>query len=161
LERAARFSAFPERTLLESGKVPITEIAGLALREGQCTNPIYRVHRWFARRLGSQFRAILTGLSLKPEDADKFWDLYLGDLSLDGAVVLDPFVGVGTSLVETGRCGARLIGYYIDPVATHITRFELEAAGCDPSTPEIAAHRKKEFPISLTGKSPRAEGYRF
>lgn len=52
------FIAFPEGTLLESGKVPIAEIAEPALREGQCTNPIYRVHRWFARRLGSQFRAI-------------------------------------------------------------------------------------------------------
>ncbi len=58
------FKAFPKGTLLESGKISITEIAELALREGQCTNPIYRVHRWFARRLGSQFRAILTGLSL-------------------------------------------------------------------------------------------------
>ncbi|MFH1893528.1 MAG: DNA methyltransferase [Candidatus Zixiibacteriota bacterium] len=129
---------FPKRTLLESGKVPIAQIAELALREGQCTNPIYRVHRWFARRLGSQFRAILTGLSLKPEDADRFWDLYLGNLSLSGAVVLDPFVGGGTSLVEAERCGARVIGYDIDPVATFITRFELEADTYDPSAPEIA-----------------------
>jgi hypothetical protein len=44
---------FPKKTLLESGEVPIVQIAELALREGQCTNPIYRVHRWFARRLGS------------------------------------------------------------------------------------------------------------
>jgi len=132
------FTGFPEETLLESDKVPISEIAELALREGQYTNPIYRVHRWFARRLGSQFRAILTGLTLKPEDADEFWDQYLGDLSLDGAVVLDPFVGGGTSLVEAGRCGARMIGFDIDPVATCITRFELEAAGYNPSTPEIA-----------------------
>ena len=69
------FTAFPEGTLLEAWKAPIAEISELALREGQCTNPIYRVHRWFARRLGSQFRAILTGLSLKPEEADRFWDL--------------------------------------------------------------------------------------
>ena len=52
--------------------------------------------------------------------------MYLGHLSLDGAVVLDPFVGGGTSLVEAERCGARVIGYDIDPVATFITRFELE-----------------------------------
>lgn len=132
-------SRFPERTLLESGKVPIVQIAELALREGQCTNPIYRVHRWFARRLGSQFRAILTGLSLKPDDAERFWDLYLGSLSFNGSVVLDPFVGGGTSLVEAERCGARVIGYDIDPVATCITRFELEATGYDPLSPEIAA----------------------
>lgn len=136
-ERSPTFTAFPESTLLESSKIPIAEIAELALREGQCTNPIYRVHRWFARRLGSQFRAILTGLSLKPAEADQFWDLYLGRLSLDSVVVLDPFVGGGTSLVEAERCGARVIGYDIDPVATFITRFELDAASYDPSSPEI------------------------
>ncbi|HSV30682.1 MAG TPA: hypothetical protein VLH40_01490 [Atribacteraceae bacterium] len=48
------FIAFSEGTLLESDKVPIAEIAELALREGQCPNPIYRIHRWFARRFGSQ-----------------------------------------------------------------------------------------------------------
>ncbi len=135
--QALPFVAFPKSTLLESGRLPIVEIAELALREGQCTNPIYRVHRWFARRLGSQFRAILTGLSLKPDEVDRFWNLYLGNLSLYDAVVLDPFVGGGTSLVEAGRCGARVIGYDIDPVATCITRFELEAAGYDPAAPEI------------------------
>jgi len=128
----------PQHTLLESGNIPISEIAELALREGQNTSPLYRVHRWFARRLGSQFRAILTGLTLRPQDASQFWDTYLGGLSLNGVVVLDPFVGGGTSLVEAGHCGARMIGYDIDPVATFITRFELEAAEYDPSAPEIA-----------------------
>lgn len=132
------FTGFPETTLLESGKIPITEIAELALREGQCTNPLYRVHRWFARRLGSQFRAILTGLYLEPREADRFWGVNLGELSLEGAVVLDPFVGGGTSLVEAGRCGASVIGYDIDPVATFITRFELEATAYNPGSPEIA-----------------------
>jgi len=61
-EQLSHFQGFPNSTLLESIGIPIPEIARLALREGQCTNPLYRVHRWFARRLGSQFRAILTWL---------------------------------------------------------------------------------------------------
>lgn len=141
------FGGFPEATLLEAGRLPIVEIAKLALREGQCTNPLYRVHRWFARRLGSQFRAILTGLFLEPHEADRFWDMYLGRVPLEGAIVLDPFVGGGTSLVEAGRCGARVIGYDVDPVATFITRFELEAVTQDPSAPEIA-----ELCASLSAK---------
>ena len=132
------FAGFPKTTLLESGHIPIAEIAALALREGQCTSPLYRVHRWFARRLGSQFRAILTGLTLGARDADRFWDVYLGEVSLDDAIVLDPFVGGGTSLVEAARCGARVIGYDIDPVATFITRFELEATSHDPKFHGIA-----------------------
>jgi adenine-specific DNA methylase len=137
--RQFAFGGWPAHTLLEAGEIPIVQIAELALREGQCTNPLYRVHRWFARRLGSQFRAILTGLSLEPNEADHFWDMYLGKVPLKGATVLDPFVGGGTSLVEAERCGAKVIGYDIDPVATFITRFELEASTFDPSTPEIAA----------------------
>jgi hypothetical protein len=40
---AAPFGGFPDRTLLETGNLPIAE---LALREGQSTSPL---HRWFAR----------------------------------------------------------------------------------------------------------------
>jgi len=135
--KGSAFDGWSARTLLEAGAIPIAQIAELALREGQCTNPLYRVHRWFARRLGSQFRAILTGLSLNPDEADRFWNMYLGDVPLEGATVLDPFVGGGTSLIEAERCGARVIGYDIDPVATFITRFELEARALDPTAPEI------------------------
>lgn len=41
VETAARhdFCGFQETTLLESGALPIAEIAELAMREGQCTNP--------------------------------------------------------------------------------------------------------------------------
>jgi putative DNA methylase len=133
-----RFPGFPQTTLLESGRLPIAQLAALALREGQCTNPLYRVHRWFARRLGSQFRAILTGLYLGSKDASKFWSTYLGDLPLHGAIVLDPFVGGGTSLIEAAQCGADVIGYDIDPVATFITRFELAASDFD-SSPHFTA----------------------
>ena len=58
-EQLSHFQGFPTPTLLESIGIPIPEIARLALREGQCSNPLYRVHRWFAHRLGSQFRAIV------------------------------------------------------------------------------------------------------
>ena len=149
-----RFQGFPKKTLLEACGIPIAKIARLALREGQCTNPTYRVHRWFARRLGSQFRAILTGLSLEPQDAGKFWDVFLGQIPLGGVVVLDPFVGGGTSLVEARRSGARVIGYDIDPVATFITRFELETAGYDLDAAAItklcASVSKQVLPLHRT-----------
>jgi len=132
------FSGFPSRTLLEVGGIPIEEIAELALREGQSTNPLYRIHRWFARRLGSQFRSIMVGLCLGPDGANHFWDAYIGDLKLDGMLVLDPFVGGGTSLVEAIRCNANVIGYDIDPVATFITRFELGAANYNPDNQIIS-----------------------
>lgn len=133
----SQFECWPKRTLLEDGNIPTEEIALLALREGQSSTPLYRVHRWFARRVGSQFRSILTALTLPPEMADEFWDTYLGKTSVNGAVVLDPFIGGGTSLVESMRCNARVIGFDIDPVATFITRFELSASRMEEQYPEI------------------------
>ena len=135
--RGDTFGGWPARTLLEAGDIPIAQIAELALREGQSSNPLYRVHRWFARRLGSQFRSIITALTLPPDKADAFWDTYLGKTSVHGAVVLDPFIGGGTSLVESMRCNARVIGFDIDPVATFITRFELAASRMEDHYPEI------------------------
>jgi adenine-specific DNA methylase len=135
--RPRRFASLPARTLLEAGELPIEDLAGLALREGQSTNPLYRVHRWFARRLGTQFRGMLAALTLPGcASAEAFWERYRGDIPLDGALVLDPFVGGGTSLVEASRCGARVVGYDIDPVATLITRFELACAGREVGTEE-------------------------
>ena len=97
----------------------------MAQREGQNTRAVYRVHRWFARRLSSQFRAILTGLTLRSDEAEHFWSQYFGELQLGGTVVLDPFVGGGTAVSEAKRCGARVIGFDIDPVAASIARFGL------------------------------------
>lgn len=132
-----KFNGWPARTLLEAGEIPIAQIAELALREGQSSNPLYRVHRWFARRVGSQFRSIITALTLSPDKSDTFWDTYLGKTSVHGAVVIDPFIGGGTSLVESMRCNARVIGFDIDPVATYITRFELVASRMENHYPEI------------------------
>jgi putative DNA methylase len=128
------FLGFAEATLLESGGPPVEDLARIALREGQSTSPLHRVHRWFARRLSSQFRGMLASLSLRPDEAEGFWERYFGDVPLDEAVVLDPFAGGGTSVVEASRCGARVIGFDLDPVASSIARFELGAAALgDPS----------------------------
>src|SRR5690606_37929642 len=42
----------------------------------------------------------------------------------------------GTTLVEASRCGARVVGFDIDPVAASITRFELSAQA---RTEDVAA----------------------
>jgi putative DNA methylase len=126
------FGGFPARTMLESGNLPIEKLALLALREGQATSPLHRVHRWFARRLGSQFRGILVALSLPECSHERFWDRYFGQIPLDEAIVLDPFAGGGTAVVEASRCGARVIGLDVDPVAALTARFELSAAGRAP-----------------------------
>src|SRR5579859_3890814 len=85
-------------TLLDAGYLPVEELAVLAMREGRRPRPIYQVHRWFARRFGSAFRALLTAAAL-PTGAD-FWSAYYNGTDWRGRRVLDPFVGGGTSIVE-------------------------------------------------------------
>ena len=133
------FAGFAAQTFLETSGMPLEALAGLALREGQNTSPLYRVHRWFARRLGSQFRGILAALTLGEDEGARFWERYFGDIPLDGALVLDPFVGGGTALVEASRCDARVVGYDIDPIAAAITRFELALAGFDDVSPDATS----------------------
>lgn len=114
-------------TLLELGELPFAELAALANREGFRPRPIYQMHKWFARRLGTSFRALLS--AAQAYSLREFWDVYYGKNAgtLVGKTVLDPFVGGGTSLVEASRFGARVIGFDVDPVACLVTQSELEA----------------------------------
>jgi len=134
----ASFEGFPKETLLEAGNLPIEDLAELALREGQSSSPLYRVHRWFARRLGTQFRSILAASTLTDVTEDVFWGRYFGEIPLEGATALDTCVGGGTSVIEASRCGAKVIGYDIDPVAAFISRFELGAVNWAAEAPHEA-----------------------
>ena len=117
----------PNPSLLESGQFPARELAKFAAREGRRPRPIYTAHKWFARRLGCVFRALLVGGAADPDD--HFWRAYYSTSDLRGVTVLDPFVGGGTSVVEAHRLGASVIGVDVDPVACAVTRFELELEG--------------------------------
>ncbi len=116
----------PSVSMLDTGSLPVEELSKLTLREGPRPRQIYQAHRWFARRSGTAFRALLTGAALPP-DAD-FWKAYYEGVDLSGLTLLDPFVGGGTSVVEAQRLGANIIGVDVDAVACAITRFETHAA---------------------------------
>ena len=119
-------STLPNPCLLEAGQLPILALTGFAVREGRRPRPIYTGHKWFARRLGSVFRALLVGATSPPET--DFWDQYYGSADLREVVVLDPFVGGGTSIFEALRLGATVYAVDVDPVACAVSRFEVNAA---------------------------------
>ena len=136
-ESESAFNGIPAQTLLELGDLPIEEIARLTIREGHSSTAPYNVHRWFARRSSSQVRSLLTAVTLRADKGERFWDTYLNEIPLEGALLLDPFAGGGTSLVEALHCNARVIGYDIDPVATFVTRMELSLSRCKVEASEI------------------------
>lgn len=100
----------------------------LALREGNHRKPIYQIHKWWARRLGSVFRSLILASTTTAKRASILTNgFFYKRHDLAGLRVLDPFVGGGTSLIEAAKCGASVIGVDIDPVACFITAKELEA----------------------------------
>lgn len=107
---------------------PIVEINRLAVPERNSFKPIYQMHKWFARRASCVFRAILLG-ALKPAGTnimDEFYKDHSHDPDTNGKVVLDPFMGGGTTVVEALRLGCKVIGIDLNPVAWFIVKTEVE-----------------------------------
>ena len=112
---------------------PIVEINRLAVPERNAFKPIYTMHKWFARRSSSVFRAILLG-ALKPAGTDimkEFYKDHTNDPDTKGKVVLDPFMGGGTTVVEALRLGCKVIGVDLNPVAWFIVKTEVEPVDLD------------------------------
>jgi len=77
--------------------------------------PVYYLHKWWARRLGSVFRGILLSSCL--EDSEDFWDRFYGVNNFDTTTVFDPFMGSGVTVGEAMKLGCRAVGRDINPVA--------------------------------------------
>jgi len=102
----------------------------MALREKQVQQnyrPIIAVHKWFARRPGTLFRALVLA---------EFGDRPLSEgfclaNELTGLHVADPFMGGGTPLLEANRVGCNVTGWDINPMAYWIVRQEIQQLDLD------------------------------
>ena len=100
-------------------------VAALALREKQIQQhyrPIIAVHKWFARRPGTLFRA----LTLAEFGDAPLADLFFTANEFRGRKVADPFMGGGTPLIEANRVGCDVTGFDINPMAWWIVREAIE-----------------------------------
>ncbi|WP_256476113.1 DNA methyltransferase [Siccirubricoccus soli] len=108
---------------IEDESFPFEVLSDIAEAESwrkEIHRPIHYVHKWWARRLGTVFRAIVAG-TLAPSGKDVMQMLY-EPTRFPGAVVLDPFMGSGVTLGEALKLGARAIGRDINPVAYFLVR---------------------------------------
>lgn len=96
-------------------------------------------HKWWARRCGTTFRAILKAVV---ED-DRKRDFYAAG-GLEGKLILDPMAGGGTTLHEAIRMGANVIGADIDPLPILQARATLSEVDLDEL---IAAYRQLEHTL--------------
>jgi adenine-specific DNA methylase len=97
-------------------------VADLARREKQIQQsyrPVIGIHKWFARRPGTVFRALLLS---EFGGTGKLRDLFFRSNDLSGLLVADPFMGGGTPVLEANRLGCSVIGVDINPVAFWIVR---------------------------------------
>ena len=102
---------------------PIVEVSEVAEQESwrkEINRPIYHIHKWWATRLGSVFRAIVLA-ALSPPGFN-IWQAFYERHRLSGKVVLDPFMGSGTTLGEALKLGAKAIGCDINPVSSFLVR---------------------------------------
>lgn len=122
LRRQEKLSAANSARAIE-GHFPIVAISQLAERESwrkELGRPIYHIHKWWATRLGSVFRAIALG-AVADEGTD-IWQAFYNRHDFKDKVVLDPFMGSGTTLGEALKLGCSVVGCDINPVSTFLVR---------------------------------------
>jgi putative DNA methylase len=119
-------------------------VADLALREKQIQQnyrPIIAVHKWFARRPGTLFRALLLSEFTKGPLRETFY----ASNKLNGIRVADPFMGGGTPLLEANRLGCDVVGYDINPMSYWIVRQEIEHLDLKAYRKAGDVHRRNLF----------------
>lgn len=101
----------------------LSDIAEVESWRKEVWRPVYHIHKWWAQRLGSVFRAVILGCATPKGSA--VMDLYGGAVRLPGPVVYDPFMGSGTTVGEAHKLGCTAIGRDINPVAWRAVRTAL------------------------------------
>ena len=136
---------------------PFEQIDKIAENESyrkEINRPIYHIHKWWAKRLGSVFRAIVSG-SL----SESKWQDFYSHQSFPGKIILDPFMGSGTTLGEAAKLGAKVIGCDVNPVSTFLVRQALARVNIDDLNAEfesIERDVKDEILSYYTTKTPNA-----
>ncbi|UCG01408.1 MAG: DUF1156 domain-containing protein [Candidatus Heimdallarchaeota archaeon] len=109
--------------------VAIQPLAKVESQRRQFYRPIYSVHKSWARRPGTTFRAI----GLAHFYQDELFDpnhsgegAFYQNHDFRGKIALDPFCGGGTSLIEFHRLGIKTVGIDVNPIAWFTTKKEFD-----------------------------------
>jgi putative DNA methylase len=138
--------AFTGMRAIEDASFPFEHLSDIAELESwrkEINRPVYHIHKWWAQRLGSVFRAILLG-TFAPKGSNLL-EMFYQPARLAGAVIFDPFMGSGTTLGEALKLGTRAIGRDINPVSHFMVR---NALGVHPRQKIVATFRAIERDIA-------------
>lgn len=101
----------------------LSDIAEIESWRKEINRPTTHIHKWWAQRLGTVFRALTIG-AFASSGADVL-DLFYKPVRIPNGKVFDPFMGSGTTLAETVKLGAKAIGRDINPVAYFLVKCAL------------------------------------
>lgn len=97
---------------------PFEDISKIAERESwrkEVYRPTYYLHKWWARRLGSVFRAIIIGAC--SGENENILDQFYKPTRFKNVVIYDPMMGSGVTVGEAKKLGCKVIGRDINPVS--------------------------------------------
>ncbi len=94
---------------------PLHDLSKVESYNKNLYRPSSYLHKWWAKRLGSVFRTIILGAFCPP--SDNIWQRYYDGACFTDRVVLDPFMGGGTTIQEALRLGCKVVGVDYNPVA--------------------------------------------
>lgn len=118
--------------------LPIEGLNAITEKEGNAKKPIYQIHKWWARRLGSVFRMLILAAFTEWDDSlsseenqHRLWNRFYSKNELKNRegkppIILDPFMGGGTTVVEALRLDCKVIGIDLNPVAWFVTKKEID-----------------------------------
>jgi putative DNA methylase len=132
-------------------------VARMALAEKQIQQnyrPLIAVHKWFARRPGTLFRALI----LSELGAGRVDQTYFRAHNFSDKHILDPFMGGGTTVVEANRLGCEVTAADINPMAWWIVRQEiqdLDLAAYSAAATALRGYLRKELGHLYQTRCPR------
>jgi len=132
-------------------------VARLALAEKQIQQnyrPLIAVHKWFARRPGTLFRALI----LSELAEQRIEQTYFHGHRFSDKHIFDPFMGGGTTVVEANRLGCMVTAADINPMAWWIVRQEIQDLNLEAyaeAAASLRVHLRKEIGHLFLTKCPK------
>jgi putative DNA methylase len=127
---------------------PLHELSKVESYNKHLYRPSAYLHKWWARRLGSVFRTILLG-TFSPATED-LWQRYYQGARFPDRIVLDPFMGGGTTVHEALRLGCKVIGVDYNPVAWWMVRSSITLPDLDRLADGFLTLQKRAAPSLLS-----------